>query len=76
MRSLAYDPNIGGYKTNINLSGYGFTSDSAITGYVSALYPSGIPHVVIVSLTNSQLVIGSDANVSGGWINWMVVGSY
>ena len=64
----------GGYAKEIDISKYGLKDP--VWGTVSTRYPNGHPHAFIGVINANKLILLSDANVSGGYAQWMVVGNY
>lgn len=64
----------GGYAVEIDISKYGLKEP--IWATVSPRYPNGHPHVFIGVANANKLMLLSDANVSGGYAQWMVVCNY
>lgn len=64
----------GGYAKEIDISKYGLKEP--IWATVSPRYPNGHPHVFIGVANANKLILLSDANVSGGYAQWMVIGNY
>lgn len=64
----------GGYAKEFDISKYGLKDP--VWGTASARYPNGHPHVFIGVVNANELILLSDANVSGGYAHWMVIGNY
>lgn len=64
----------GGYAKELDISEYGLKEP--IWATVSPRYPNGHPHVFVGEINANKLILLSDANVSGGYAQWMVVGNY
>lgn len=64
----------GGYAKEIDISKYGLKDP--VWGTVSTRYPNGHPHAFIGVINANKLILLSDANVSGGYAQWMAIGSY
>ena len=62
------------YKATINIASHGLSGD--IIGHVSARYQLGMPHVSFASISHSPISLLTDAAVSGGFADWMIVGHY
>ena len=73
MKDMDKDESVGGYSKSISLS-----SDVVTTGQhpfclAAARYPGGFPKVAIKALNTTTIIISSDANVNGGWVQWMYI---
>ena len=73
MKYMARDESIGGYSISISLS-----SDVVTTGkypfcLATARYPGGFPKVAIKALNTTTIIISSDVNVDGGWVQWVYI---
>ena len=73
MKDMDRDESIGGYSKSISLS-----SDVVTTGehpfcLAAARYPAGFPKVAIKALNTTTIIISSDANLNGGWVQWMYI---
>ena len=73
MKDMEKDGSVGGYSKSISLS-----SDKATTGkspfcLATARYAGGFPRVAIKALNTTTIIISSDANANGGWVQWMYI---
>lgn len=74
LNSFANHQESGGYAKELDISEYGLKEP--IWATVSPRYPNGHPHVFVGGINANKLILLSDANVSGGYAQWMVVGNY
>lgn len=70
---LSKNTAVGGYIKEIDLSSYGFRE--SLYGQVSPRY-GGFPLTTITSLSPKSITIASNANPTGLYIQWMVIGTY
>lgn len=75
LSALTTSPNYGGlYTTTIDLNSYGFLGNSMSTAVPR--YP-GHPKISHTwDDASKMLTLVSDVNVSGGFVNWMVIGAW
>lgn len=73
MNGLEPDPVVNGkYTRTLDISAFGLRE--AVWACATARYPAGWPTAVVHEATADHIKIGSEYNLEGGAIQWMVIG--